>query len=172
MKIFYIEIDNFKKKHSKDSLIPYADRKFKTEKRFYEYTIGRYLIKTVSQHYYNIKDTSITINHNGKPFFKNYPIHFSISHSKNIVMACFDRHNCGIDIEYNKARNLRSLSEYFNEEFRTLEEFYKFWTLRESSIKLADSVEYQHFQKFNDNYYFTVVSNNKNTDSIELINLE
>lgn len=172
MKIFYIEIDNFKKKHSKDSLIPYADRKFKTEKRFYEYTIGRYLIKTVSQHYYNIKDTSITINHNGKPFFKNHPIHFSISHSRNIVMACFDIYNCGIDVEYSKNRNLANLSEYFKHEFKTLEDFYRFWTLKESCIKLADSVNYQHFQKLNENYYFAVVSSNKSIKNIELVKVE
>ena len=54
MKIFYIEIDKFKNTHNIDFLASYADRKFKTDKRFYEYTIGRYLVKTVAQQYYNI----------------------------------------------------------------------------------------------------------------------
>lgn len=169
MKIFYIEVDNFKKKHSKDFLIPYANIECKTEKRFYEYTIGRYLVRKAAQQYYHIEDNSIIINDDGKPLFKSNPIHFSISHSKDIVMVCFDIYNCGIDVEYNKNRNLEELSNLFDQDFKTLESFYKFWTLRESSIKLADSINYQHFQKLNKNYYFTVVSSNKNVNNIELI---
>ena len=171
MKIFYIEIDKFKAKYDKNFLMPYADNEFKSDKRFYEHTIGRYLIKNVAQQYYNIKDTSIIVNDKGKPLFKNNFLCFSISHSKNIVMGCFDTNNCGIDIEYNKNRNLEDFSDYFGNEFKTSEDFYKFWTLREASIKLADSVKYQYFQKL-DNYYFTVVSNNKNVDGIELIKIE
>ena len=54
MKVFYIDISKFKKKYSKDFLLQYADREFKTEKRFYEYAIGRYLVKLVAQKYYFI----------------------------------------------------------------------------------------------------------------------
>ena len=172
MKIFYIEVDNFKKKHSKNSLIPYADKEFKTEKRFFEYAIGRYLVRHVASQYYNIEDTSIIINEDGKPLFQNNPINFSISHSRNIVMVCFDRYNCGIDVEHIKSRNLSNLSEYFEQEFKTLEEFYRFWTLRESSIKLAGSVNYKHFQKLNEDYYFAVVSSNKSINNIELVKVE
>ena len=66
MKVFYIDISKFKKKCSKDFLLQYADREFKTEKRFYEYAIGRYLVKLVAQKYYNIADNTIVRTENGK----------------------------------------------------------------------------------------------------------
>lgn len=124
------------KTHAKDFLFPYADTEIKAEKRFYEYTIGRYLVKHVAQKYYNIDKTEIIKNENGKPIFKNSDLHFSISHSKNIVIACFDKYPCGIDIEYMKDRNIQKLSEYFDKNFETLEDFYKFWTTKEAKYKL------------------------------------
>lgn len=158
MDIFYIELDKFKKNHDKNFLIPYADVEFKFEKRFYEYTVGRYLVKQVAQKYYNIDNTEIIKNANGKPVFKNANLHFSISHSGNIVIACFDKYPCGIDIEYMKERDLHKLSEYFDRNFETLEDFYKFWTTKEATYKIIENNSHIHSQIFKNYYYLTCTS--------------
>ena len=172
MNVFYIEIDKFKNTHSKDFLTSYADKELKTDKRFYEYTLGRYLIKKVAKEYYDIADTSIIINKSGKPLFKHSSICFSLTHTKNIVMVCFDKYNCGIDLEYGKNRNLKYLSKYFGERFNTSEDFYKFWTLKEASLKLADTIVYQHFQQFYKDYYLTVVSSKNRAHNIKILKVD
>ena len=159
MKIFYIDIEKFKKKYNKNVLTPYADIEIKTEKRFYEYTIGRYLIKNAAKQYYNLTDTEIIINENGKPVFKNSNLFFSLSHSKDIVIACFDKYPCGIDIEYIKQKNLDKLSKYFKQNFKTQEDFYKYWTNREAQYKLNENTKNSYFAKFQNDYYMSIVSN-------------
>lgn len=168
MQIFYIEVDKFKKSHDKNFLIQYADAKFTSEKRFYEYTIGRYLVKHVAQKYYNINDTDIIKNANGKPIFKNANLYFSISHSKNIVIACLDIYPCGIDIEYIKNRNLNKLSEYFDKNFKTLEDFYKFWTTQEATYKVNQTNKFIHNQVFQNCYYLTISGQCKNFEIFEI----
>ena len=160
MEVFYIDIEEFKKNHNKDFLLPYADREFKIEKRFWEYAIGRYLIKNIAERFYDIKNAEILIDKNGKPYFKNNEIYFSLTHSKNIVMACFDKSPCGIDLEFIKDRNLDKLSKYYDEKFNTLEKFYKFWTLKEAEYKLNEKAKCTYFNLFNNEYYLALVSNN------------
>ena len=161
MEAFYIDINEFKKSHNKDFLNQYADIKLNTQKRFFEYTIGRYLIKTVAKQKYKIEDTEIILNEKSKPIFKNAELFFNISHSKDIIIACFDKNPCGIDIEYNKRRDLKKLSKHFNKIFNNEEEFYKFWTYKEASYKLQENPIGSYFSKFKDDYYLTIVSNKK-----------
>ena len=168
MKIFYICIDEFIKKNSKDFLNRYADKALKTEKRFYEYTIGRCLIKTVARQYYDIENTEIVVNDKGKPLFKHSDLCFSLSHSKNIVIACFDKNNCGIDIEYLKNRDLKRFSEHYKTQFDTPEQFYRFWSLKEALYKLSDTSEKDYCARLCDEYILTVVSDNKSADTFDL----
>ncbi len=170
MHIYYIDVEDFKKKYDKDFLLPYADIELKNEKRFFEYTIGRFLVKNVAKQKYNIKNTEIKVSKNGKPSFINADLNFSISHSKNIVIACFDKYPCAIDIEYIKDRNLSNLSKYFNKDFDSYEKFYKFWTLKEATYKLGCSYKSMYCNKFLDKYFLTVISS-KEFD-INKINIE
>ena len=158
MKIFYVEIDKFKEKYGKDLLSQYADKELKTDKRFYEYTIGRYLVKEVAKKYYNICDTEIITNKDGKPLFKTADLHFSISHSKNLVIACFDNYPCGMDIEYIKERDLVKLSKYFKKTFTTKEDFYKYWTLREATYKLCYPAKSNSSFLYDTSYYISISS--------------
>ena len=87
MDIYYSYISKLKRQYDKNFFIKYADIELKTEKRFYEYTIGRYIVKNTAEKFYNTADTSICINDNGKPEFSNADLNFSISHSKDIVMV-------------------------------------------------------------------------------------
>lgn len=158
MQVFYIEIDKFLKTHQKDFLIPYADIEIKTQKRFREYAIGRYLVTRIAKEFYKIKDTQIIKNETGKPVFKNANLHFSISHSKNIVIACFDKSPCGIDIEYIKERDLKELSKYFDKNFETTEDFYKFWTTKEATFKSNNAHYFTHSYFDIKNYCLSISS--------------
>lgn len=161
MEIFYTEKTEFNKKHSKEELSQYADVEYKHEKRFYEHSIGRYLIKTIAEEQYGIKDTEILTDEKGKPYFKNNDLYFSISHTSDIVMVCFDKHPCGIDIEQMKERDFEKLGQYYKTEFNTREDFYKFWTLKEAAYKLDSPPADIYALKLSDRYYITVVSTEK-----------
>lgn len=172
MNIYYINIEKFKKNHNKNFLSKYSDREFKNEKRFYEYSIGRYLIKNVAQKIYKIEDSEIIINKNGKPIFKNSNLHFSLSHSNDYVIACFDINQCGIDIEFLKKRDFKKIAGYYGENIQTSEEFYKYWTLKEASYKLGKEVKDSYSMIFKNNYCLTIVSEQIFDKNIEIIYFE
>lgn len=158
MKIYYIDIDELKKQKSRDFLQQYNDINLTNEKRFFEYTTGRYLVKSVAKSKYKLVNTDIIKNDSGKPVFKEGNLHFNISHSKNILIACFDKTPCGIDIEYIKERDSSKLSKYFKKEFKNLDEFYKFWTLKEAVYKLNHTPKDSYSLKFKDKFYISVAS--------------
>ena len=171
MKVFYIDIEEFKKNHTKEFLSPYNDKDFKTEKRFYEYTIGRYLIKNAAKKHFNVKNTEIITDEKGKPFLKNNELYFSISHSQNIVVACFDTAPCGIDIEFIKKRDLLKLSKHYNIEFKTQDEFYKFWTIKEAEFKLNQKAKTLYTKPFK-NFFLTIASSGLIDTDIEILNFD
>lgn len=160
MRIFYINIEKFK--YDKSFLEKYSDGKsFKTEKRFYEYTIGRYLVKKVAKEFYKAGDVEIVSDKNSKPILKNSDIYFSISHSNKYIAVCFDDKPCGFDIEFIKPRSLKSLEKRYNCKFKTLDDFYIFWTQKEAVYKLHQKPVDTHYALFNENYYFAIASTDK-----------
>ena len=91
MELFYINSQEFLHTHDLDFLKSYLEgRSFKSEKRFVEFALGRFLVKTAAEKFYGIKDTAIVIN-NSKPEFEHGGLHFSITHSAGVVMAVFDK---------------------------------------------------------------------------------
>lgn len=158
MEIYYINKKEFLKKNDEAILNTFSDDKnFKSEKRFLQHSIGRYLVKSAAKKFYKITDTEITIKNN-KPVFKKNSIKFSISHSKDIVAAAFDTSECGLDIEEIKPRNLEALSRRYEKDFDTLEDFYKFWTEYEAEIKLQQKTQGKYTCVFQNNYMLTVAS--------------
>lgn len=172
MNIYYIDIEKFKQNHDKDFLSEYCDKELKNEKRFYEYTIGRYLVKNIAKKIYKIEDCEIVINENGKPVLKNSDLHFSLSHSKDYAVACFDTNQCGIDIEFTKERDFKKISQYYDQNIDTLEEFYRYWTLKEASYKLGAEVKDTYCTIFKGNYCLTIVSERIFDKNIEIIPFE
>ncbi len=79
-------------------------------------------------------------NEFGKPFAKNLPIHFSISHSNNMVICAVADKEIGIDIE-----KIRPIKPKAAEKFATETEleyiasnqngFFEIWTLKEAYFK-------------------------------------
>lgn len=157
-------------------------KEFKSQKRCVEYSLGRFLVKYAAKNFYKIDDTEIVVE-NKKPGFKNNPLKFSISHSKNIVAAAFDENDVGFDIEEIKPRNLKRLSEYFHRDFVDENDFYCYWTSYEAEYK-SQKQEISTFRF--ENYMCSVslsgintrlkmyelVISKKNTVSCELINLK
>ena len=172
MNIFYINIEEFKNTHGRDFLLLYTDREFKSEKRFFEYTIGRYLINNVAQKIYKIDNAEIITEDNGKPKFAHSDLYFSLSHSKNYAVACFDENECGIDIEFIKERDFKKLSQHYGCNFKNSDDFYKFWTLKEASYKQNSTVNDYYTTVFKDDYYLTITSEKVFDKSIEIIKIK
>lgn len=158
MELFYINSEEFLHTHDLDFLKTYTEeRTFKSEKRFVEFALGRYLVKTVAEKFYGIKNSEIVVS-NSKPEFKNGGLYFSISHSGGIVMAVFDDKPCGLDLEEVKHRNFKLLSNRYGKNYETAEDFYKFWTEHEAIIKLQKPVHDKFTRNFENRFMLTVVS--------------
>lgn len=82
----------------------------------------------------------------GKPFMKNSPIHFNISHSGDWVVLAVADIDVGIDVELLREINYRIATRFFSKYENALLEklegknksnlFFDFWTLKESYLKL------------------------------------
>ena len=158
MKIFYLDINEYSV--DIDLLKSFGDRKFLSEKKEIQHCYGRFLVKTAAKEFFKLNDTEIVIV-NKKPRFKNSELHFSISHSNNIVMAAFDENPVGLDIEFMKERNFKEIFERYNYKGKNIskELFYKFWTEYESDIKLQGSPKTKITFPFKDNFMVTVAGN-------------
>ncbi len=130
MNIFFIKTDTFLPFVEKSSIT----KDFSSEKRCIEYSIGRFLVKFIAKKFYDVDDTEIIVG-NKKPKFKNNNLHFSISHTKNIVAAAFDEFDIGFDVEIIKKRNIEKLSKYLKKDFKDEIEFYRYWTGFEARYK-------------------------------------
>lgn len=160
MEIYYINSEEFLKSHDTDFLRRFTDgREFKSVKRFVQYSLGRYLVKSAAKKIYSMADTEIIVE-NDKPKFKNGGMFFSISHSGKYVAAAFDNVACGLDIEEMKPRDLEALSARYNKDFRNTEDFYKFWTEYEAEIKLQQKTQASYSCVFQDDLMLTAVSAN------------
>lgn len=78
----------------------------------------------------------------GKPYFLQSPLHFSISHSKNHVFCCLCKENVGMDAEemdrpVAPAVALRFCSEAERLRIQTPGDLLRLWVLKESYAKLT-----------------------------------
>lgn len=90
-------------------------------------------------------DIRFRVDNNGKPYTDNAPVHFSISHSKNIAVCAISDRPVGIDIEYIRDVNLNIAKRQFApDELRYVFEkwdlskrrFFEVWTRKEAYVKL------------------------------------
>ena len=85
------------------------------------------------------KEIEIKKGPNGKPYVVGNPVHYNVSHSKDLLVVAVDSADIGVDVEFMRERNFASLSRYyFNDDgCITKTEFYLRWTLAEAEAKLA-----------------------------------
>ncbi|CAK7016092.1 4'-phosphopantetheinyl transferase superfamily protein [Tissierella sp.] len=108
---------------------------------------GEVMLRAIVIKHYGTSNDQIEIATGpyGKPYIKNLPIQFNISHSGKWVMCAVSNNTVGADIEQIKKIDISQIIHYFNQkeyeyilsqvpELR-LETFYKIWTLKESYIK-------------------------------------
>jgi len=148
MEIFYVNSQHF-------------DTKGLT-KREIELELGRLVVDYAAEKHYGLKDREVVIE-NKKPRFKcvsrcdsgggaepstisitqSPQLHFSISHSKNIILAAFDTHPVGVDVEFLKERDFAAILKYLKAEGvkADMESFYTFWTAYEAKIKLQEEAK-------------------------------
>lgn len=168
MDIFYIDTDKYIL--DKRILLSYADRKFLSVEKEKQHCYGRFLVKKTAEIVYRVEDTGIEVI-NKKPRFKNSSLKFSISHSKNIVVAAFDENPVGVDIEFMKERNFKEIFARYNYKGNNIskELFYSFWTEYEAGIKLQGSSKTKITIPFNKDFMLTVAGNfNKDYKIFEL----
>lgn len=76
----------------------------------------------------------------GKPFAKNLPVHFSVSHSADLVVCAVSDKETGIDIEKIRPFNIKTAEKFSTEKeleyIRSKENgFFEIWTLKEAYFK-------------------------------------
>ena len=94
------------------------------------------------------KNLNISYGENGKPYLTDYTdVFFNISHSGNFAVCAVSQKEIGCDIEKTDEINLKTAERYFqkseydaimseNDETANREMFFRYWTLKESFIKL------------------------------------
>lgn len=83
---------------------------------------------------------------NGKPYVSNFnDIHFSLSHSGDMILLAVDKYRIGADTELIK-KNCTSIAESFftNSEYKNImnsenptKSFYSVWTMKEAYLKMT-----------------------------------
>ena len=125
--------------------------------------LGEYLVRNAVFEEFGVNQADLIIRRteNGKPFCENAPIHFSIGHSKDLVVCGIHNFPIGVDVEFIRPLDLRITRfactekdlDFINcgEDQKEKElRFFRLWTAKEAFIKfhggiLADlkSVEYE-----------------------------
>lgn len=89
----------------------------------------------------------------GKPYIKNNPFYFNVSHSYDYYLIAFSQSKIGIDIEKHRDRNYHYIAKrYYNkEEFDYIHEhgkkaFFDLWCMKESYTKYLGESIFQHLE--------------------------
>ena len=116
-----------------------------SQKRKRETLFSWYLLyKTLCKLNLDINKFDFKKTDKGKPYVKDNPFYFNISHSHGICACVVSSCECGIDIECVKDYPKKVSDAYFFENEKELiknshnknDTFYKIWTLKESYIKM------------------------------------
>ena len=106
--------------------------------------LGKVLLLLGLRTYYDIFETEIRISSNHKPYLKDDPVHFNISHSREMVACAISEFPIGIDVEfYDPSIN------YLDFEFQMtpgeirkihdaedkIKSFFTYWTEKEAVMK-------------------------------------
>lgn len=162
MEIFYLKKSEFLKSVNRESLETFSDGKiYASEEKYLEHLCGLFITKFVAKCFYKLENTDIVVK-DKKPYFVSGNLFFSISHSKDIVLVAFNNNDIGADVEYVcEKRDFKSIMNRYGEiaENPTAMEFYRFWTLHESEIKLGADIKSLFSTSLEKDYILTCVSN-------------
>ena len=125
---------------------------------------GESIVRYVLSRQLSIKNCDIELlkNEAGKPYIKDCPIHFNVSHAGDFVVCAFSEQEVGIDIEQVKEVGLNIAKRFFcqreyedllaQKKADRLDYFFTLWTLKESYIKWLGT----GLSTPLDSFYFTI----------------
>ena len=106
--------------------------------------LGKVLLQHGLSTYYDIFETEIRLSSNHKPYLKDDPVHFNISHSKEMVVCAIGEFPIGIDVEfYDTAVNYKDFEfqmtpgeiKKIHEADDKIKHFFNYWTEKEAVMK-------------------------------------
>ncbi|HCN49552.1 MAG TPA: 4-phosphopantetheinyl transferase [Chryseobacterium sp.] len=106
--------------------------------------LGKVLLQHGLSTYYDIFETEIRLSLNHKPYLKDDPVHFNISHSKEMVVCAIGEFPIGIDVEfYDIAVNYKDFEfqmtpgeiKKIHEADDKIKHFFTYWTEKEAVMK-------------------------------------
>ena len=115
----------------------------------YGYQLPLYTVSRVLDLLGQPLDLELYYSEKGKPYLKDYPFYFNLSHSGSYVVCAFSGQEVGVDIQQYKRTNIVRLAERFfsAEEKKALKAchdqkeleqlFYQLWTRKEAYGKLT-----------------------------------
>lgn len=126
---------------------------------FYSWTAKNSIqfLDCLLKRYFNIIDYTLCSGTFGKKYIilanGKIPLHFSITHSKNLLAIAFFKEAIGIDAEWLQNAMpktiFKNLSHEEQQECATAENFYKNWTAKEAFVKLHGKSMLQEVRKLN-----------------------
>ncbi|WP_160138228.1 4'-phosphopantetheinyl transferase family protein [Chryseobacterium sp. c4a] len=106
--------------------------------------LGRVLLQEGLKSHYHIDEVCIERSPDHKPYLKGHPLHFNISHSKELVVCAIAEFPIGIDVEFMdpKINYLDFQFQMTEQEFDKINRsedqiraFFSYWTQKESVMK-------------------------------------
>lgn len=136
-----LNIEEISKKVSKERIDRAAKLKHETDRKR-SISVEYLLNEMIKETYPEIKTPVIlSYDEKGKPHLNDDSIYFSLSHSGDYVACIISDKPCGIDIERHSDRReyekiaKRICTDREILQIQNKEDFYSFWTLKESALK-------------------------------------
>lgn len=175
-KLYLFDIKNYlKSDNEKIKLIPPSFKKridrYKDEYDKLKSSIGYYLlIKYLKEDFgIEINDENILTNKFDKPYIKNNPIYFSISHSLNFVGVLLSDNECGLDIQHDDNLTHEKLAKriLLDKEYEMYEKnrdiLFKKWVQIEAYYKkMGTGIKYNNLDISIDYMVYEIFDNQNN----------
>lgn len=188
IKLYCLKIEHFETSFFSEMMsLKYNEESSKRRSSFAWRSLEKIILNELG---ISLNEDMVIINKNGKPYLKDNPIYFNISHSSDYIVIGLSDSEIGVDIEklVSKDRSLHLINRFnqkFVDEFNSSKNpqdlFTKCWVSIESYSKmLGDGLSFNLIKKhtsLNDNIfkivdpitnemlYFTAI--NKNNDKID-----
>ena len=175
-KLYLFDIKNYlKSDNEKFKLIPPSFKKridrYKDEYDKLRSSIGYYLLIKYLKEDFNIEinDEDILTNKFDKPYIKNNPIYFSISHSLNFVGVLLSDNECGLDIQHDDNLTHEKLAKkiLLDKEYEMYEKnrdiLFKKWVQIEAYYKkMGTGIKYNNLDISIDYMVYEIFDNQNN----------
>ncbi len=175
-KLYLFDIKNYlKSDNEKFKLIPSSFKKridrYKDEYDKLRSSIGYYLLIKYLKEDFNIEinDEDILTNKFDKPYIKNNPIYFSISHSLNFVGVLLSDNECGLDIQHDDNLTHEKLAKriLLDKEYEMYEKnrdiLFKKWVQIEAYYKkMGTGIKYNNLDISIDYMVYEIFDNQNN----------